>query len=243
MHKQTLRAAVLTLLLAGGTFFVACGQQALAAPSFDCSRATAADEVAICSDPELSKLDSLIADAYQTYQPDYQPKEEVGRLLLRDRASCGSDKLCIATAQWNALQTFGGDAPWAQAMAVDGIAKRAALASEDASAFSKEPPTKPAECRKTHMMDITTRFGNPLTPDNTDQGISITYDNGSFVYSYERGHAFDGIISGQAAVLCLITVPYDCPAGDVRGRVYYTLNLATKRSWVSSDTEHGCGGA
>jgi hypothetical protein len=43
--------------------------------------------------------------------------------------------------------------------------------------------------------------------------------------------------------MCLVQLPFACPAGDVRGRWYTTTNLRTLESWTLPDAEHGCGGA
>ena len=213
-------------------------------PSFDCSRARAPDEIAICADPTLAKLDSLAAQAFAGFEPSYQTRQKVAELLLRDRSSCGSDKACIAAAQWNALETFGGDAPWVRDFVIPMIARKAATVADDAQApFSAKPPTQPAQCLKTRISGISTRFGNPVGPANADEGISILYANGGDTYSYERGKEFARLAVGQPIVLCLVSTPYDCPAGDQRGIVYYALSPETGNSWVSSDAEHGCGGA
>src|SRR5437879_9948357 len=41
-------------------------QAASGGPSFDCRRATYPDEVTICGDPELARLDRLIAEGYRS---------------------------------------------------------------------------------------------------------------------------------------------------------------------------------
>jgi uncharacterized protein len=215
---------------------------AAADPSFDCAKAGMADEKAICASPELSKLDSLVAAAYAGYQPDFQTKGSVARLLLRDRQSCGGDTACIATAQLNALDTYGGEAPWADEMVNGLIAQRARAAATQAG-FSTSPPQKPAECVRTRIKEATTRFGNPLAGSGSDTGAYVLYENGGYINAYDRDKNFDGIAPGQVAVLCLVSVPHDCPAGDARGRIYYTLDVATGGTWTSSDSEHSCGGA
>lgn len=238
MHRKPAFALALAIT---GTALVWPGA-VHADPSFDCARASKPDEVAICSDPQLAKLDSLGAAAYATYQPSFQTKAEVGRLFLEDRASCGGDTLCIAAAQLNALQTYGGDADWAGKLVADGMAKRAAAAAS--SALAKEVPQQIAQCVKTRISQITTRFGKPLTSDSDpDGGIYAAYENGGYVSSYDGGSGFTGAKAGQEVIQCLVSVPRDCPAGDDRGRIYYSLDLATKGSWTAPDSQHSCGGA
>lgn len=238
-------AARKRLTMAGfGLLLLACSATASAAdPSFDCSRAQAPDEKAICASPELSKLDSLVAAEFATFQATFQPRETVARELLKDRQACGEDIACIAAAQWNALATYGGDSDSFTALITKLVAQKAETLAAAGPAFSKAPPQTLAQCVKTRVKDFTTRFGNPLPDNQPDTGIYIDYDNGGYIYSYERGRNFDGIARGQPVVLCLMSIPRDCPTGDDRGRIYYTLDLATRQSWVSGDSEHGCGGA
>ncbi len=216
---------------------------AAADPSFDCSKAKAPDEVAICANPELARLDSLVAAAYAGYQPSFQSKPKVGKLFLGDRASCGGDTACIAAVQWNALETYGGDAGWVQDFVTRAIAARAEALAGSTASVSTAMPTRPAQCVRTRIKEVTTRFGNPLTEANAGDGIYVAYENGGGVNSYDRGPEFKGVAAGQPAVLCLVTIPRDCPAGDDRGRVYYTLDLATRGAWLTPDSEHSCGGA
>jgi uncharacterized protein YecT (DUF1311 family) len=54
------RILVLAAVLVSAAFFVSAGQAA----SFDCSKASTSYEKAICDDPELSKLDEQMAEAY-----------------------------------------------------------------------------------------------------------------------------------------------------------------------------------
>lgn len=227
-----------------GLLLLACADAgAFADPSFDCSGAQAPDEKAICASPDLSKLDSLVAAAFATYQPAFQPREKVARELLQDRQACADDVACIAAAQWNALDTYGGDSDSYAALVTKLVATKAAQPGAAAHEDSTKPPQKLAQCVRTRIKDATTRFGNPLPDTHADTGISIGYENGGYIYSYDRGSNFDGIARGQPVVLCLMSIPRDCPAGDDRGRIYYTLDLATRQSWVSGDSEHGCGGA
>lgn len=69
---------------------------AQARPSFDCGRATEADEVAICSDPALARLDVLHADRYAAARrADPRGADANARESLAERHACGNDRLCI----------------------------------------------------------------------------------------------------------------------------------------------------
>ncbi len=84
-----------------------CRDQASAAgPSFDCRRARFADEVAICGDPELARLDRLIGDGYQVLlgRLGEAPARAIAAPLLASRRACGSDVGCIKNAQISTIQ-------------------------------------------------------------------------------------------------------------------------------------------
>jgi hypothetical protein len=49
--------------------------------------------------------------------------------------------------------------------------------------------------------------------------------------------------AGDAARMCLVSTPRNCPKGGQRGRVYRTTNLRTRQSWQLPDSQHMCGGA
>lgn len=74
---QYIRLSWLTLLLSVGVGTV--GNTA----SFDCSKATTETEIAICSDPELSALDELMAEAYAlTKAANASPHCKQSRMVL-----------------------------------------------------------------------------------------------------------------------------------------------------------------
>lgn len=230
------------VLLALG-IILSTAHEVSADPSFDCNRATTPDEKAICDDDRLSQIDSMIAAAYRTYDAEFQPKKTVARRLLQDRRSCGSDKVCIASAQLSALNTYGGSEPWVQNYVVAEISAKAAAVGRKGGSQPSGMPEFPGDCVKTLIKEITTRFGEPISYENQDAGTSVQYGNGGYVVSYDREAAFYNAESGQPVVMCLLSIPYDCPDGDDRGRIYYTFNLATKSEWILPDAQHMCGGA
>ncbi len=48
---------------------------------------------------------------------------------------------------------------------------------------------------------------------------------------------------GDPAIVCLASLPQDCPKGDERGKVYASADLRTLLAWSLPDAEHMCGGA
>lgn len=93
---QTLRSAWIALILLA----VSVGE--VSAQSFDCAKATTADEKAVCASPALSKLDSEMATLYDAIEQcalmgtrgDVQDSQ---RAFLAKRADCGADDACLTT--------------------------------------------------------------------------------------------------------------------------------------------------
>ena len=216
---------------------------ALADPSFDCSKARTADERAICDDGMLSRLDSLVAQSYRSFTPGFQPKKVVARRALADRNDCGGDTVCIASAQLSALQAYGGFEPWVEAYVISQLRDRASQMALQKPDFSPAMPDRPGECVLTRIRDVTTRFGDPLSQQNEDEGTSVVYENGGYGVTYGREPELYGAKTGQPVILCRLSVMYDCPAGDDRGSSYYALDLVTHGSWTLPDAQHMCGGA
>ena len=68
-----------------------------AAPSFDCTKATATDEKAICADAKLSKLDVALNDGY-TRMVAALGKDTANKVhapFLRRRHACKANAACI----------------------------------------------------------------------------------------------------------------------------------------------------
>jgi FOG: TPR repeat, SEL1 subfamily len=77
-------------------------------PSFDCTRISTADEIAICSSSELSRLDNEVAAGFEYVRRSYgdQAARQIGAPLLQARKSCGSDTACIKQKQINAIDKY-----------------------------------------------------------------------------------------------------------------------------------------
>jgi uncharacterized protein len=213
-------------------------------PSFDCSRAASADERAICANPYLSRIDVLMSKAYARFTPEFGNKQAIGKRLLADRHACGSDAACIAAVQVNALETYGKAVSWAESY-VDALigAKAATFADSVPHDRDQAVPRKIGDCAMTHIARLTTRFGAPLAGASPDAGTAIGYTNQGWGVSYDLvTGAYDAKV-GDPVVMCLVSIPRDCPKGDVRGRVYYALDARTGGTWSLPDSQHSCGGA
>jgi len=108
------------------TLLTACTAAALIssaqAASFDCTKAKAEDERAICKNPELSKLDDDLAAAYKAvagpitgFKERIVPFRKNQSDWIKDRARCGDTATCLKDAYvkriaWlkNPLQSYSG---------------------------------------------------------------------------------------------------------------------------------------
>jgi uncharacterized protein len=211
-------------------------------PSFDCDKAHTQDEHAICADGRLAELDQALSIAYNQAERKYRDESrEVAQGALAARHSCGGDRLCILDQQVSAITTFsnlGSEVPvppWVGSYRVELFKNRS------------EPPitTLPhqiGQCTITKIASISTRFGEELKPEPED-GTAVTFANGGLQisYNYEPDVAKSHI--GDEVLLCLVSVPKDCPTGDDRGKIYSATNLNTVGSWLLPDAQHSCGGA
>ena len=99
-------------------------------------------------------------------------------------------------------------------------------------------PTRVGTCSVTTVKQVEPRLeGMP------GSGSAIAYQNGGYQVSYDTIPAIEASRPGDPVRLCLVSVPRNCPPGDMRGRVYRATNLRTKGTWTAADAEHSCGGA
>ena len=78
-----------------------------AGPSFDCAKAQAPDEIAICGDARLAELDQAASIAFsQAAAKDRQQAREIARAAFAARRGCRDDKLCILDQQANAIGQY-----------------------------------------------------------------------------------------------------------------------------------------
>ena len=205
-------------------------------PSFDCDKAEAPDEIAICDSKLLSEFDSLLNFAYEdaTAKSGKTKARAAAREGMAARSECGSDETCIMAAQVNLLtrlQELGADVEipdWA---------------TTSGPVYPPDSlPTEVGRCMETVIASITSRFQADINADPND-GSAISYDNGGYQVSYEKEQAIINSQIGDPVMMCLVSIPQDCPPGDERGRIYTTTNMRTQESWTLPDSQHSCGGA
>jgi hypothetical protein len=103
-------------------------------------------------------------------------------------------------------------------------------------------PTRVGACVVTTIEAVETRLVDGSTPI-PNSGSAVRFSNGGYQVSYETVPAIEDSRKGDRVRMCFISTPLNCPPGDTRGKVYYTTNLRTRKSWKLPDSEHVCGGA
>ena len=94
-----MRSARALVWLAGLALAVPAGAKG---PSFDCAKARAADEKAVCASPQLAALDARLAGLFARVQAcSAMGSRDVNNsqqgAWLRKRAKCGANRACIAS--------------------------------------------------------------------------------------------------------------------------------------------------
>ncbi|TPI22923.1 lysozyme inhibitor LprI family protein [Mesorhizobium sp. B4-1-1] len=235
-----------TALLVAASALVTSRPALANGPSFDCRKAQLPAEKAICADPQMSAIDALVTKAYAGFEPAFGgDKRGIARKLVADRNACKTDAACIVSAQNNAQQTYGNAPKWVQDYNIALIGKKAL----DLGARAPKPTDQPlavsiGKCGFTHITALTTRLGDdPLETASPEAGSAARFTNGGTAVSYDRDPGLASSKVGDPVVMCLIAIPRDCPKDDLRGRVYYAMDLAAKGTWALPDSQHLCGGA
>jgi uncharacterized protein YecT (DUF1311 family) len=185
------------------------------AASFDCNQAAAPAEYAVCGDPRLSELDGEIGSAYAQRLAVDPSIRQVQRGWLKARnIGCGKDRSCLGRMMAFELGWLRGGQPPASL------------------------PTSVGACSGTRV----SRVGSRLDGD-PGSGSAIEEANGATQISYDDIPAIDASRVGDPALVCLVSLPRNCPPGDDRGKTYAVANLRTLGAWSEADSEHMCGGA
>jgi uncharacterized protein len=87
--------------------------QPAGAASFDCSKAEAADEKAVCADRQLNDEDVEMAVLYTQLKPllgmgARGDMEDEQAAWLKRRAACGADRACLSNAYQERIQQLRG---------------------------------------------------------------------------------------------------------------------------------------
>jgi hypothetical protein len=95
-------------------------------------------------------------------------------------------------------------------------------------------------CYVTTVKRVTSRFGGK--PSRQD-GTAVIFVNGLRQVSYEFVPEVTRSRPGDKVTSCVVSLPKNCPPGDMRGIYYRTHNWRTHKFWTLSDSQHECGGA
>lgn len=196
------------------------------ATSFDCAKAKLRVERLICDDYVLAMSDGEMGEQLWFMKRELTPQQWTDVILsqrawLQRRNAC-QDSKCIETAYDDRSREL--DKIW-----------------DARDEYLRRNVSQVGQCERTSVEWIGTRLqrvaGDP--PD----GTSIRFANGVRQVSYYRAPAVLSSRVNDAARVCLIEIPRDCPPGDNRGRVYRVTNLRTGKTWELPDSSHECGGA
>jgi uncharacterized protein YecT (DUF1311 family) len=217
-----MRIGTLASLVAAGALALAVagppsptGGRAEAA-SFNCALAASRTEIAICGDPGLSSLDSAIGVAYQQRLALDPALRQIQRGWLKARdVGCGRDRGCLRAFMSSELAMLrSGGRP------------------------SGRIPISVGSCGLSTVKLVGSRLeGSP------GSGSAIGETDGAMQISYDEIPQIDASRRGDPVLVCLASLPSDCPPGDDRGKVYAAANLRTLGAWSAPDSEHSCGGA
>lgn len=227
---------------AAGVLYFAISFPLAAEPSFDCSKAKMADELAICSNPGLSELDRTVARGYQllTNKLGTKNANRVHLPFLKARRACAGDVVCIFQQQIAELPSL---------IALDKEFEIPAWVTiAGARNYDQlKRAMKIGDCVVSTISEITYRLC-----DSNDDGVCIPMkDSGSVIrlangidgISYEAVSELQQAEYGDAVLACLSSIPTDCPPGDDRGFFWTMTDLRTNLSWELPDSPHLCGGA
>lgn len=218
------------------------------AASFDCGKAATEDERAVCADPKLSGMDTLLGRAFAEAKKSSSDDKDsmaktmaVARVFLKQRHACGAERSCLVGAYVGALDGYANNGSrveipsWVDAPAIAG---------------GKAPPSsalpgKLGSCVSTSVTAVHPRLGDggPIKDEDYNSGTGIEFANGGYQVSYDREPALIASHRGDKVIMCLISTPQLCPPGDDRGRSYTVTNVRTQETWTLSDSQHMCGGA
>lgn len=183
------------------------------AQSFNCRYARTADEVLICQDSKLSALDGQMAELYSKQRQNIFGSPRI-MLERNQKAWLKSRNQC------------GRD----KACIEQGYRKRIQELTST--------PLRVSECVQTKIAEFGFRLEGEL-----NSGSRIRYANDIYGVSYDIVSPIHRSRVGDVVLLCLVSVPDDCPEGDDRGKVYSAINLRTREGWSLPDSQHMCGGA
>ena len=216
-----------------------------ASPSFDCAKAKLPDEKAICANADLSALDVDLNAGYQATITALGKKKaaNLNRTILRQRKACKANASCIAKTGQSALRVFMLAAP-----AFKPAVELTSESEPDYNTWKKH--FKPGDCTLSTITELGPRLCEPDASGNCpanapfdDSGNTIGVKTGLYGVSYDRITALERSKIGDIVLLCLKSLPTDCPKDDDRGYWWAWENLRTKGKWELPDSQHMCGGA
>ena len=164
------------------------------------------------------------------------------RKRWQDGRPVGRTKLCILDQQ---VKAIGGFVDLGAIVQVPDWVGAYRLVLFQGHQPTQGLPARVGQCSYAEISSISDRFGEALKPpaNDVDSGTAISFTNGGGQVSYDYVPAIARSKVGDQLLLCLVSIPQNCPPGDNRGKFYSGTNLRTKDSWILPDSQHMCGGA
>ena len=164
--------------------------------------------------------------------------------LLRQRHACKSDGDCIAKVGANEI-------PMVQLVDPSFAPPTGYIKPPEEKYDDAKLRYKVGECLLGQVIELGPRLCSSADADGNcpknlpfdDTGDTVIATGGFFAVEYERVPAIEKSKLGDTVLLCLKSIPKNCPKDDDRGYIWNWKNLRTNGKWNSPDSEHMCGGA
>lgn len=104
-------------------------------------------------------------------------------------------------------------------------------------------PVKVGQCTTAIVEKVGYRLEDIDGTPVVTSGSSILYTNGGYQVDYDEVPGIVNSRPNDEVILCLASIPKNCPPGDDRGRIYKAKNKRTGDIWEEADSQHSCGGA
>lgn len=192
-------------------------------PSFDCNKAKSYSEILVCSNTELSYKDNLIAALYRNFLVGDSKIENQNHQIkqsqifwIKSRNKCNNQN-CVGDTYNSRI-------------------------SELKSQIAYKPTNETKKVLGACFLDKIKSIEPRLNNGSFDSGVFSDYESGTRAVSYDAQSEVIKSRPGDNIIVCLKSLPDNCPVGDERGAVYFTHNLRTGENWVLPADSHSCGG-
>ncbi len=219
----------------------ASGSRAEDGPSFDCKKASTAEEKTICANDDLASLDRMVSDGYQRLVSNLgvEGANKINSPFFLARKKCNSNVECIRSnglAEVSTIHEMVPEFPTKEQQSSLGWIAYSSLKTH----------IKVGDCVNTAISELGPRLCSGDCTGNlpfNDTGDTIIAENGIYGVSYDRIPGLEASKVGDGVKICLKSIPKGCPANDDRDYNWVWKDLRTAKTFELFDSEHMCGGA